>query len=356
MIKYESPRQQSAFEAISEAQKLAFSPIAFQATICLLRFGILDVVADAGDDGIGAPEIAADRHISEYGVRVLLDMGLSVGLVWKNGERYVLDKMGHIVLRDEMTRTNFDFVKDVCYEAMEDLQKSIENGVPEGLKRFGDWPTLYPGLTHLREPARSSWFAFDHYYSTAASSEALEIVFATNPRRILDVGGNTGRWAVACAQHDSSVRITIADLPEQTSEARSNPALNEYSSRIDTYDIDMLDPEQVLPEGADTIWMSQFLDCFSEGQVVDILRRTARVLEPQGSLFVMETLWDRQMHEAAAYSLNATSLYFTTIANGTSRMYGIKDLEALIGDAGLSIAAVHENIGRSHTLLRCVAG
>lgn len=356
MIKYECPKQLSAFEAISQAQKLAFSPIAFQATVCLLRLGILDIVADARDDGIGAQEIAADRHISEYGVRVLLDMGLSVGLVWKNGERYVLDKMGHVILRDEMTRTNFDFVKDVCYEAMEDLQESIENGVPEGLKRFGNWPTLYPGLTQLREPARSSWFAFDHYYSTAAVSQALEIVFATNPRHILDVGGNMGRWALACAQHDPSVRITVADLPEQTSLARKNLARNEHSSRIDTYDIDVLDPEHVLPQGADTIWMSQFLDCFSEAQVIDILSRTARVMQPRSSLFVMETLWDMQMHDAAAYSLNATSLYFTAIANGTSRMYGIKDLEALIGNAGLSIAAVHENIGRSHTLLRCVTG
>lgn len=354
MINYDRPKDLSAFQAISKAQKLAFSPIAFQATMCLLRLGILETVAEAGDDGIAASEIAAQRGISEYGVRVLLDMGLSTGLVWCKNSRYVLDKIGYFVLHDEMTRINFDFVKDVCYAAMEDLQASIENGAPEGLKRFGDWPTLYSGLMRLQEPARTSWFSFDHFYSTNAFSEALKIVFATNPRHLLDVGGNTGRWALACAAHDPSVRITIADLPDQTSAARTVTAQTEYGSRIDTFDIDILDPEQSLPTGADTVWMSQFLDCFPEPQIVDILVRAARVLEPDGALFVMETLWDMQKHDAAAYSLNATSLYFTAIANGTSRMYESGDLQRMIGEAGLRVAAVHENLGRGHTLLHCV--
>ena len=36
---------------------------------------------------------------------------------------------------------------------------------------------------------------------------------------------------------------------------------------------------------------------------------------------VEEPIWDKQRFEAAAYSLQATSLYFTCIANGNSKMY-----------------------------------
>ncbi len=353
MIKYDRPKELNAFEAISEAQKLAFSPIVFQATIALLRLGILDAVERAGDVGAAPRDVAAELDLSEYGVRVLLDMGLSAGLVWMNGGRYTLDKVGFFVLHDDMTRINMNFVKDVCYTAMDDLQASIETGVPEGLKRFGRWPTLYPGLTSLSEPARSSWFSFDHFYSTNAFAEALKIVFAAKRRHLLDIGGNTGRWALACAEYDPSVRVTIVDLPEQTRAARELTGRSEHNARIDTFDIDILDPSQSLPAGADTLWMSQFLDCFSEAQIVDILRRCASALEPDGALFVMETLWDLQEHEAAAYSLNATSLYFTAIANGTSRMYSSADMERLIDAGGLRIAARHENLGIGHTLLRC---
>ena len=144
----------------------------------------------------------------------------------------MLDKVGHFVLNDEMTQTNMNFVADVCYEAMASLQESVEHGAPRGLERFGDWPTIYPGLTSLPEPARTSWFRFDHFYSTNAQDAALDLVLATRPRRVLDIGGNAGIWAEACAERDAAVRITIVDLPEQIAAARRNLEASPYADRI----------------------------------------------------------------------------------------------------------------------------
>jgi hypothetical protein len=74
---------------------------------------------------------------------------------------------------------------------------------------------------------------------------------------------------------------------------------------------------------------------------------------PKASLFVLELLCDRQRYDAASYSLNATSLYFTCIANGVSRMFRSDDLLRIIRDAGLTVVAEHDHIGRGHTLLHC---
>jgi Dimerisation2-like domain/O-methyltransferase domain len=353
LIKYDRPASLTAFEAISVAQRLAFAPIAFQATATLLELGILKAVAEAGEAGACAADVSSDLGLSEYGVHVLLDMGLSVGLVWRRDDRYVLDKVGHFLLNDKMTRTNFDFVRDVCYSPMQDLTRSVEGRRPAGLERFGDWPTLYPGLTSLPEPARSSWFAFDHFYSQKAFSKALDIVFARAPRRLLDIGGNTGIWALECFRRDAAVRVTVVDLPEQTWVARERVAAAGASARIDTYDVDLLDPEQRLPAGADAIWMSQFLDCFSPEQIVAILQRAREGMDDDCSLYVLELLWDRQEHEAAAFSLNATSLYFTCIANGVSRMYRSDDLLRLVEESGLVVREQHDGLGVGHTLLRC---
>jgi ubiquinone/menaquinone biosynthesis C-methylase UbiE len=354
MITYGRPAKLSAFQAISEAQKLAFSPIAFQASVALLRLGVLKAVADAGDDGKRVAELSEDLGVSEYGIRVLLDMGLSIGLVWLREEYYVLDKVGHFLLNDKMTQINVNFVADVCYEAMGRLQDSVQQQAPLGLQRFGEWPTLYPGLTLLPEPARTSWFSFDHFYSNSAFGAALGIVFAKRPRHILDIGGNTGLWALACAAHDDTVRITIVDLPEQTRAAREKLQTSAYQSRIELCAMDVLDPLGELPAGADAIWMSQFLDCFSEAQILRILKLVANVMQSNTSLFVLETLWDRQQHDAAAYSVNATSLYFTCIANGVSRMHRSVDLVRLIQESGLRVDAQHDNLGIGHTLLQCV--
>jgi len=34
-----------------------------------------------------------------------------------------------------------------CYKGLFALDKSIENGKPEGLKVFGEWDTIYEGLS-----------------------------------------------------------------------------------------------------------------------------------------------------------------------------------------------------------------
>ena len=43
----------------------------------------------------------------------------------------------------------------------------------------------------------------------------MAIVFARHPKTLLDVGGNTGRWATKCVSYDDTVEVTIMDLPQQ---------------------------------------------------------------------------------------------------------------------------------------------
>ncbi len=351
--KYDQPAELTAFQAISEAQKIAFSAVGFQAIVCLLRLGILKGVSEAGKDGASSHDLAEALDISEYGVKVLLDMGLTMSLVWMNNDRYVLDKVGYFLLEDEMSRVNVNFAQDVCYEAMSHLMASVKNNRPEGLKVFGNWSTIYPGLSLLPAAAKESWFAFDHFYSGTAFPAALPHVFESGPTHILDIGGNTGVWAQQCIDYDPDVRVTIVDLPEQTALALDSVQCNGAQSRIDTYDMDILGPRQSLPSGADTIWMSQFIACFSEAQISEILRKAVAVMDDETSLFILEAFWDRQQHDAAAYSVNATSLYFTCIATGKSRMYHSKDVIDLAQKSGLSVDAQHDDLGIGHTLLHC---
>ena len=353
MIKYDHPATITALEAKSAAQRLAFAPVAFQAASSLIRLGILECVALAGDEGITAPGVATRLGLSVYGVAVLLDMGLAIGAVWRRGDHYVIDKVGHFLVDDQLTRVNMDFVQDVCYRPMADLQASIEQGRPVGLETFGAWSTIYPALQSLPDHVRGSWHAFDHFYSTAAFPAALEHVRAEKPGRLFDVGGNTGKWAIHCTGNDPDIHVTILDLPEQLAIAEFNVAAHGLSDRVSFHPIDLLDETCSFPEGADIIWMSQFLDCFSEPEVRSIISRAADAMTPESSLFIMETFWDRQRHEAAAYSLQATSLYFTCIANGNSRMYESGRMKSLVGEAGLRIAEETDHLGLGHTLLRC---
>jgi len=236
---------------------------------------------------------------------------------------------------------------------MFDLDKAIQEGSPAGLRTLGTWKTFYEGLASLPPRARESWLAFDHFYSDLAFPAALPLVFAEHPTRLLDLGGNTGKWALQCMKFDPQVHVTIADLPRQLELARESIPLNGFEKRITFFPIDVLNGSTAFPEKQDAIWMSQFLDCFSEPQIISILQRAALAMKPDTNLYILELFWDRQPNETAAFCLQQTSLYFACIANGNSQMYHSSDMKRCLAEAGLQIIEERDQVGPYHTLFKC---
>jgi hypothetical protein len=99
--------------------------------------------------------------------------------------------------------------------------------------------------------------------------------------------------------------------------------------------------------------MSQFLDCFSEKEIVSILGRAAQAMSPRSALYILELFWDRQPNEVAAFCLQQTSLYFACIANGNSQMYHSADVLNCIAQSGLQVIEDRDQVGIYHTLLKC---
>jgi hypothetical protein len=352
-ITYGSDRK-SALQAKFDAQKIAFAPIMFQAARALRELGILKLIRSRQKEGIGMEEIAGELDLSLYGIKVLLEAGLSLELVWAEEGRFRITKTGWHILNDELTRVNMDFTHDVTYLGMFSLVESVRTGKPTGLRTLGEWNTIYEGLCRLPEKAQRSWFAFDHFYSDYSFSEILPLVLSPGVENVLDVGGNTGRFAIQCATYNKRVKVTLLDLPDQLERADENIQGLGLADRITCVPMDLLDHSCAFPKGMDVIWMSQFLDCFSKEDIAGLLRRSREAMTPSSSLYILELFWDKQKFEASTYSLHATSLYFTNIANGCSQMYHSEDLQELIRDAGMEVSECFEDIGVSHTLFKCM--
>lgn len=342
----------SALQAMYDAQKIAFAPIMFQAAKALRDLGILEEVKK-NRKGIKMEAVAEKLNLSVYGVKVLLEAGLSLELVRVEDDVYHITKTGWHILNDQMTRVNMDFTNDVNYLGMFSLTESIKTGSPTGLKVFGEWPTVYEGLSQLPKDVQDSWFAFDHFYSDYAFPDILPIVFKNSPKTLLDIGGNTGKFAMKCAEYNQDVHVTILDLPGQLNVAYQNIKAKGLENRISGFPINLLDHSNEYPKNPDVIWMSQFLDCFSQEDITQLLTRGYNAMNNDSCLFILETYWDKQQFEASTYSLHATSLYFTNIANGCSQMYHSDDMLKLIDKAGLYVDETFENIGVSHTLYKC---
>lgn len=344
----------SALEAITAAQWLAFAPLAFHATAIMRDRGVLAALAEGGSSqGRSIDEVAAATGLSIYASRVLLEAGLGLHITWRRDHRFYLGKLGRFLLEDEMTRVNFDFTRDVCYRAAAHLDESLREGQPAGLKELGPWATLYEGLSVLPEPARRSWHAFDHFYSDQAFPAACDRLAADPPARLLDIGCNTGKWAQLCLQRFPAMELGLVDLPLQLGSARGRLADAGLVERAQFYPVDLLEARAALPTGYDLVWLSQFLDCFSEDQIVAVLGKVRAALPSGGRLWILELFWDRQRFEAAAFSLQQTSLYFSCVANGNSQMYDSSVFIGLVEGAGLQISALTDGVGGYHTLLEC---
>jgi len=345
----------SAIEAQYNAQRIAFAPIIFQVARSMRDLGVLKALYEH-KEGLSIQALAKETHLSPYGITTLLETSLSADIVKQKGELYFITKTGYFLLNDPMTIANMSYNHHVNYQGLFSLDEAIQTGKPTGLKVFGAWETIYPALSILPEKAKQSWFTFDHFYSDGAFPEAAEYILNLNPRTILDVGGNTGKFSMLIAKRETALHVSIMDLPEQLALARENIEKEGLSEQIDLLPANVLAPTHSFPKGFDIIWMSQFLDCFSEGDIVSILSKAKEAMNENTLLCIMEPFWNRQRFETSAFCIINTSPYFTSMANGCSKMYHSKDFIKLVEMAGLKVDEIIDHLGVCQSILKIKRG
>lgn len=343
---------QSAIEAQYEAQKIAFAPIIFQVARTMRDLGILEILSK-NKNGLTYDELAKMTNLTKYAIQVLSETALSANIISFEDEKVYLTKIGFFINSDKMTNANMNYNHHVNYQGLFYLEESIKNGKAEGLKVFSDCETIYPALSTLPENAKKSWFDFDHLYSDSGFPKAIKILKNLNPKSILDIGGNTGKFASLFAKENPQINITIMDLPQQIKLAKQN-IYEQNITNISTYEANILLEETTIPKGFDIIWMSQFLDCFKEEQIITILSKIRNTMDDNSEVCIMEPFWDRQNNETAAFCVINTSPYFTAMANGYSKMFKYTDFEKLIKTAGFEVVELIDDIGLCQTIIRCV--
>ncbi|MHB8417607.1 MAG: class I SAM-dependent methyltransferase [Myxococcales bacterium] len=322
---------------------MAFAPLMFQAARAARNLGVLEALEP---DGRTAQEVERATGLSPYAVELLLDSCDALDLVERSERGFRLKAAGWLLVHDGRTRVNMDFANDVCWKGAGHLEEALRTGTPAGLHELVDAPTIYEGLARLPPEAQASWLRFDHFYSDQIFPRARPHVLKRGPRNLLDVGGNTGRWAQTIA---ADVPVTILDHAGQIEVALANARRAGLGDRVAGVAFDLLDHDRAFPKGFDAVWMSQFLCCFAPEDILRILVRAREALTPPGRLYVVDTFWDRQPNAVARFCVHATSLYFACMANGRSRMYGSRELQGWIEKAGFELEA-DIPLGLSHTL------
>lgn len=357
----ERKNKASKVEVLTEAQKIAFAPMTFQTLAALIDFNILQAVSETP---MTREQVMEKCNLPKYTVFTLFDAALCAGILQKDDDGlYSATPLGEAFLLDPMTKANFNFVKDVCYLGAHELKESFEKNTPAGLQKHHiNSKTIYEVLPQLPEHMLKSWYEFDHYYSDDCFGEVLKIMFNPAPAKVFDIGGNTGKFERACLAFDRECEVNMIDLPANIKVAKEKFEQEKADfNRLKFYALDILKQENNLPDMTAQsdypaiVLMSQFLDCFSEEQILHILNKVGERINEHTRVYILEPFIDNQFFAGAAYALSHISLYFTCMANGCSKMYNEADMKDIIKKSNLKVNKAYHNIGKyDYTLLECV--
>lgn len=344
----------NADEALFEAQKIAFAPIIFQSAKLLVDWGVFELL-HKNRNGLSIEEISTTLQLPAYAVKIVCESGYSMSALKFSNEKYFLTKIGYFLFTDEMTKVNMNFNNDVNYQGLFYLDESLLKNKPVGLHKTFDTneETIYPILSKLPQKAKKSWFEFDHFYSDAAFKELISFMSKRNVKKLLEPGGNTGKWAIGITKATKDTSVTILDHQGQIDVAMQNAKANNVQDRVDAIAMDLLDHSIAFPKNYDGVWMSQFLDCFSPSDIIELIKRSKEALNDNGRVYILEPFWDRQSHKIGSYCLINTSPYFSALANGTSKMYRATEMISFVNKAGLEVEEEINGFGFGHTLLVC---
>ncbi len=347
---FKDAQKLTTLEALYEASKIAFAPITFQVARVLRDLDVLDILVK-NRDGLSIDELANKSELSIYAIKVLSESAISSNILYEKDGKLFISKVGMFINSDEMTKVNMNYNHYVNYLGLYNLEESIKNKKPEGLKSFGEWETIYPALSSLPKKVQDSWFEFDHFYSDSGFSKAIEYIKNLDSKNVLDIGGNTGKFAMELSKKYPKIDITIMDLPQQIKLAKKN-IYEKNLTNISFVEANvLLDKLEDISE-FDTIWMSQFLDCFEDEQIEMILQKIKKSKNKDAHICIMEPFWDRQNNEIASFCVINTSPYFTAMANGYSKMFRYNDFEKILKKLDFEIVEIVDNIGLCQSIIR----
>jgi len=149
-------------------------------------------------------------------------------------------------------------------------------------------------------------------------------------RRLLDVGGGTGIYAIAYLRQHQALRATVWDRPEVLKVAAEMAEAFGVADRLDLLPGDMFrDPT---PDGSDALLLSNVLHDWDVPQCRELVGRCAAALAPGGRLLVHDVFLNDALDGPLPVALYSASLFRLT----EGRAYSSGEYAGWLAEAGLT--------------------
>ena len=182
----------------------------------------------------------------------------------------------------------------------------------------------------FQDPAQREAFLMGMFNNAMLQAPTIvEAVDMGGRRRLLDLGGGPGTYAIHFCLKNPQLEAEVADLPTTRPFAERTVARFGLSKRIRFADVDVLKDD--LDGRYDVVWLSHLLHALGPDDCRQVIAKAASVLEPGGKILIHEFILNDSMDGPlfpALFSLNM--LLGTT--HGQS--YSDAQLRAMLAEAG----------------------
>lgn len=292
---------------------------------CVLHAAVkLDLFSLLDDEPLPAEELADKLGTDRDGLERLLTALVAMELLLRDDDRFSCTRsaaiflsrqsplyLGHIILHHRQ-----------LMESWTHLDEAVLNGRPVRSPYAGDDP----------EWRRNFLLGMFDLAMLLAPKLVAQIDLAGR-RRLLDLGGGPGTWAIHFCQKNPELQATVFDLPSTRSFAEQTIARFGLQDRISFVAGDFLVDE--ITGSYDVAWLSHILHGEGPQEVRTILEQAAAVLEPGGLLLIHEFVLDDDGSGPLFPALFSLNMLLGTRAG---RSYSGQQLFELLGAAGFKDA------------------
>jgi SAM-dependent methyltransferase len=292
---------------------------------------LLGVFESLHERPAGAEELADALGLDPLGAETLLTTLTTLGYVEESDGRFA----NTAVTERELVRSSPDSIAtfvgeqaDLHWRVLDILPEAVRSGRPyamheERREDSDDWEGYIRGLYEISRPEQDANAA---------------LVPVTSPRRLVDVAGGHGGFAMAMCRRHPGLEATVLDLPPSAAVGRRIVAEQGLAERVSYREGDVF--ELGLGDGLDVVSIFNLVHHLPEERDRELCRMAHAALVPGGCLVIGDSARPEPGEPVSEHGAISSLLFY---AWSHSRNFKPSEIRGWMEQAGFSDVEVHRN-------------
>jgi SAM-dependent methyltransferase len=282
----------------------------------------LDLFSALANESLTAKTAAERVMAEERGVGMLLDALAAMGLIDKLGDAYTNTEASRRLLSNDSPHSLAQIIRHHAFlvDGWSKLDQAVRSGAPVRTR------TVSAG-----DEQREAFLKGMRNLAQLAAPLVVDAVDISDRKRLLDLGGGPGTYALHLCRANPGLSATVFDLPESRPVAEETIASFGMEERVTFHSGNYLD--EPLPGGFDVAWLSHILHSEGPQQCRQIIAKAVDALVPGGMILIQEFILDNSKDGPpfpALFSLNML------VGTEEGRSYSEVELNSMLEEAGIS--------------------